>query len=169
MNHNMDTSLNLEAKALASMLSELGLSLSCAESCTGGMAAATITDGAGASRFFYGGIVAYSNTIKERILGVSADILLHHGAVSEETALDMARGAARLFGSDCAFAITGIAGPDGATADKPLGTVWFAYTVAGTSLAEHMRFSGERSDVRHAATAHALRRMSMLASLYGRR
>ncbi|GAB1457310.1 hypothetical protein MASR2M48_26180 [Spirochaetota bacterium] len=101
MNHNMDTSLNLEAKALASMLSELGLSLSCAESCTGGMAAATITDGAGASRFFYGGIVAYSNTIKERILGVSADILLRHGAVSEETALDMARGRPALWKRLC--------------------------------------------------------------------
>ncbi len=133
------------------------------------MASAAITDIAGASSFYNGGLIAYSNTIKEKILGVPADILVRHGAVSEETALAMASGAALAFGSDCAFAITGIAGPEGATEDKPLGTVWFAYTVAGTTMAEHIRFSGDRSDVREAATAHALSRMSVLAMEYSRR
>lgn len=159
----LDDKLNKEAVSLSSIMTRLGLSLSCAESCTGGMAASAITDIPGASSFFNGGIVAYSNIIKEKLLGVSSDILKNKGAVSEESALAMAHGAAEAFGSDCAFSITGIAGPDGGTDDKVLGTVWFAYTLKGSSLAERMVFPGNRSTVRQAATVHALRRMAVLA------
>lgn len=164
----MNKKPSIEAVALFTTMRRLGLSLSSAESCTGGMASAAITDIAGASSFYNGGLIAYSNTIKEKMLGVPADILVRHGAVSKETALAMASGAALAFESDCAFAITGIAGPDGATEDKPLGTVWFAYAIAGTTLAERRCFTGERSAVREAATAHALSRMSVLAEEYSK-
>src|SRR3990170_5624788 len=98
-----------------------GWTLAVAESCTGGLVADRITDVAGSSEYFLGGVVAYANMAKERILGVRASTLESHGAVSQETAVEMAKGVRRAFGADLAVAVTGIAGPGGAQADKPVG------------------------------------------------
>ena len=103
-----------------------GLTLSCAESCTGGNIAARLTSIAGSSDYFKGSIVAYSNEVKMRLLGVSPQTLEAHGAVSEQTVLEMAKGAMQALQTDCAVATSGIAGPGGGTPEKPVGTVWMA-------------------------------------------
>ena len=145
---------------LAEAMRTSGLSLSCAESCTGGMAAAAIADVPGASDYFMGGVVAYSNEAKRTLLHVPERTLLDHGAVSEETALAMARGVAAAFGTACAFSVTGIAGPGGGSAEKPVGTVWFGFCVRGSVSAELRVFPGDRTAVRESAAAYALRRMT---------
>ncbi len=103
-----------------------GLTLSTAESCTGGRIAAKITALAGSSAYFKGGIVAYSNEVKESLLNVSRDTLDEFGAVSEETVVEMVKGAMKALNTDCAVATSGIAGPGGGTPEKPVGTVWIA-------------------------------------------
>ncbi|KAB3752326.1 CinA family protein, partial [Phocaeicola vulgatus] len=103
-----------------------GLTLVTAESCTAGSVAAAITAVAGSSQFFKGGIIAYSNEIKESLLGVNHETLETHGAVSEETVIEMVKGAMKSMNSDCAVATSGIAGPTGGTPDKPVGTIWIA-------------------------------------------
>lgn len=100
--------------------------LSTAESCTGGSVAARITSVSGSSEYFKGGIVAYSNEVKMNLLHVSADTLEKHGAVSEETVIEMAKGAMNALKTDCAISTSGIAGPGGGTKEKPVGTVWIA-------------------------------------------
>lgn len=147
---------------LAKALRTAGLSLSCAESCTGGTAAAAITSVAGSSAYFLGGIVAYSNGAKRKFLNVPVETLRRHGAVSEETAAAMARGVAAAFGTECSFSITGIAGPGGGSADKPVGTVWFGFCSRGSVSAELKVFAGDRSAIREAAAAYALRRITEL-------
>ncbi|WP_291528674.1 CinA family protein [Bacteroides sp. UBA939] len=102
------------------------LSLSTAESCTGGNIAALITSVPGSSEYFNGGIVAYSNEVKMSLLGVSAGTLDNHGAVSRETVIEMVKGAMKAMNTDCAVATSGIAGPGGGTPEKPVGTVWIA-------------------------------------------
>lgn len=111
---------------LGRLLNEKNLQLATAESCTGGGIAALITSVPGSSAYFKGGIVAYSNEAKINLLGVSADTLCLHGAVSEETVTEMARGAMKALNADCAVATSGIAGPGGGTPAKPVGTVWIA-------------------------------------------
>jgi nicotinamide-nucleotide amidase len=117
---------------VGSLLKARGLTVTFAESCTAGLVANRLTNVPGSSAYFHGGILAYANTIKERLLGVPAALLAAHGAVSEEVAAAMAEGARRTIGSDIAVAITGIAGPDGGTAEKPVGTVCFAIAADGT-------------------------------------
>lgn len=102
------------------------LSLSTAESCTGGGVAALITSVPGSSEYFKGGIVAYDNEVKKNLLGVSPETLSAHGAVSRETVVEMAKGAMNRLKTDCAIATSGIAGPGGGTLEKPVGTVWIA-------------------------------------------
>ena len=120
----------LQSKFLSKVLSDIfwkeGLTLSTAESCTAGNIAATITAIPGSSRFYKGGIIAYSDEVKENLLGVNAETLASKGAVSEETVIEMAKGAMKSMNSDCAIATSGIAGPTGGTPDKPVGTVWIA-------------------------------------------
>jgi len=128
-----------------------------AESCTGGMLAAEITAEAGASKYFLGGVVCYSNESKVRDLAVSEEILRQHGAVSQATACAMAQGVRRRFSADLALAITGIAGPEGGSAEKPVGTVWMAVATATTINAHHFLFKGDREMVRQAAVAWGLR------------
>lgn len=148
---------------LAAALGKAGSTLSCAESCTGGLAAAALTSIPGSSAFFQGGVVAYSNRSKASLLGVPEATLLAHGAVSGETALALASGAAKAFGTDFAFAITGIAGPDGGSAEKPVGTVWFGFATPGGTSAELRRFDGSRDEIRRRAAEHAIVRMAELA------
>ena len=114
----------------ASLLLGKDLTLSVAESCTGGLCSSRFTDIAGSSGYFLGGAVVYSNDSKEKLLGVSAKTLKRFGAVSEEVVSEMARGAKDLFGSDIGLSVSGIAGPGGGTAEKPVGTVWFGFTHA---------------------------------------
>lgn len=111
---------------LGKLLRAKNLSLSTAESCTGGRVAAAITSVAGCSEYFKGSVVAYSNEVKMGLLGVSAETLEKWGAVSRETVIEMAEGAMKALKTDCAIATSGIAGPGGGTAEKPVGTIWIA-------------------------------------------
>jgi len=148
------------SEALVNEMITAGKTLSTAESCTGGWIAKSLTDIPGSSACFAYGLVSYSNGAKESLLGVSPVTLLEHGAVSEPTVREMAAGALHLSGADFAVAVSGIAGPDGGSEEKPLGTVWFAWAVRHVSDAEvdaEMRqFAGDREAVRSATVIAAL-------------
>jgi nicotinamide-nucleotide amidase len=131
--------------------------LATAESCTGGWVAEAVTSIAGSSGWFERGYVTYSNAAKRENLGVSQRTLLRHGAVSEQTAREMARGALRKSRASIAVSITGIAGPGGAVPGKPVGTVCFAWAQGRKIRSETKRFSGGRSRVRRQSVVHALR------------
>jgi nicotinamide-nucleotide amidase len=130
--------------------------LAVAESCTGGLLGGRLTAIPGSSRVFLGGVVAYDNEVKLGLLGVSADALAAHGAVSEEVVRQMAAGVARSFGAATALAVTGVAGPDGGTVAKPVGTVWIGVHTGGQDRAFHYVFPGEREAVRRRAAQAAL-------------
>jgi len=133
-----------------------GATLAVAESCTGGGLGAALTSAAGASAAFRGGVIAYADAVKSAQLGVPAAMLAAHGAVSAQTALAMAAGCRARFGVDYALAITGIAGPDGGTADKPVGTVWIAVDARGHGHARRYRFPADRRRNRQLAASAAL-------------
>ena len=133
-----------------------GRSLACAESCTGGLIAHRITAHAGSSDYFQGSAVTYSNAAKRTLLDVSQEILDRVGAVSDECAAAMAEGALAAFGADLAVSTTGIAGPGGATARKPVGLVYLAVAGAGGTTVVERRFSGDRAAVIEHATTVAL-------------
>ncbi|MBN1192269.1 MAG: nicotinamide-nucleotide amidohydrolase family protein [Coriobacteriia bacterium] len=136
---------------------DTGEHLSCAESCTGGLIAAAITDVPGSSEVFCGGVVAYANDAKTRLLDVPPEVLAEHGAVSEHTARAMARGALALPGATLSVATTGVAGPGGGSDSRPVGLVWFAVAhVDGRIETEERRLSGSRELIRHRATLAAL-------------
>ena len=142
---------------IAEYLRSKGKTLALAESCTGGLISQLITSRPGASEFYLGCAVTYSNQAKEQILGVSHDTLMEHGAVSEETAKEMAAGARRVFGSDIAASVTGIAGPGGATDEKPVGMVCIAATDGVNTVSSINRFGGDRDMVRASSVAAAAR------------
>jgi len=152
------------AAVVGARLREHGMRLAVAESCTGGLLAARITAVPGSSEYFLGGTVAYANSVKEGLLGVREQTLQEYGAVSEQVALELARGAAQATGAECSLAVTGIAGPGGGTADKPVGTVWVAAGVSGHGRALRHRFAGTREEIRaraaQAALALLLRRLT---------
>lgn len=133
-------------------LRSTGSSLALAESCTGGLISTLITDLPGSSGYFLGSAVTYSNISKNRVLGVSQDTLSKYGAVSEQTAIEMAEGAAKVFVSDFAASATGIAGPDGGSSVKPVGTVCIGLTDGRRSLVFTKHFQGSRSEVRTKTT-----------------
>ncbi|MEO5825317.1 MAG: competence/damage-inducible protein A [Gemmatimonadales bacterium] len=133
-----------------------GASIAVAESCTGGLVAGRLTDIPGSSDVFLGGVIAYGYAAKEQLLGVPADMLRRHGAVSGEVAESMVRGVADRLGASTAVAITGIAGPGGGTPDKPLGTVWMAFVHRGRLTSRRVIFAGTRPEVRARAVATAL-------------
>ncbi len=142
--------------AVARVLTARGLTLALAESCTGGLLAKRLTDAAGSSAWMLGGIVAYANDAKRRLLGVRDDTLRAHGAVSEQTAREMAEGVRAALGADCGVSITGIAGPTGGTDEKPVGTVWTGLALRGRIDARLFRLFGDRSQIRERAAQAAL-------------
>jgi nicotinamide-nucleotide amidase len=139
-----------------------GLFLATAESCTGGMIAAACTDLAGSSTWFDRGFVTYSNASKTEMLGVAPALIAQHGAVSEAVVRAMAAGALAHASAQVAVAVTGVAGPGGGSADKPVGTVWFGFALADQVHAECQHFPGDRAAVRAATVQHALRRLTEL-------
>ncbi len=162
--------LESAAQELFRALAGRRLRLVCAESCTGGIVASSLTDIPGSSAVLWGGVVAYSNESKSRILGVPPELIAEFGAVSREVARSMAKGALEASGADLALAITGIAGPDGGSPEKPVGLVWFGYRLAiaraaeidGEASEESVVFTGSRRDIRAAASTRAMLRAAML-------
>lgn len=144
------------ASAVHALFTEKHLTLAAAESITGGLISSSVISVPGASQFFKGGVVAYSNESKEKILGVRRRTLVSHGAVSRETAIEMAYGAGRIFQSTVSVSSTGIAGPSGQTDSKPLGLVFMAVASEDSSSVEEKRYEGGREEIRHRATADAL-------------
>lgn len=152
--------LNKLAEELGQRLQAAGLILATAESCTGGWVSKVVTDIPGSSAWFDRGFVAYGNPAKQEMLGVSAAAITDHGAVSEEVALEMARGALEHSRAGVAVAITGIAGPTGGSEDKPVGTVCFAWVRTGRGpLSQRVQFAGNREEVRHQSVRFALGRL----------
>ncbi len=143
-------------ESLAALLKESGMTIAIAESCTGGMIAARITAVPGSSAYFGLGVVTYSNEAKMKLLGVPSPMLAMYGAVSEEVARAMAEGVRKLSGADLALSVTGIAGPEGGTAEKPVGTVFIGLAAENFCHAERRSFTGDRSAVRNATVEAAL-------------
>ena len=144
------------AEKLVKALIDKKLSCATAESCTGGGVGYAITDVAGSSVVFWGGIISYDNSVKHGVLGVPEEVLATKGAVSSECAAAMAEGARRLLKTDLAVSITGIAGPGGGSAEKPVGLVWFGLASETGTTTEKNVFPGNREAVRAAAIEHAL-------------
>ena len=150
--------------ALADALRARGWRMATAESCTGGMIAAACTDLAGSSDWFERGFVTYSNEAKTAMLGVPADLITAHGAVSAEVARAMAQGALQRAPVQLTVAVTGIAGPGGAVPGKPVGAVWLAWATAAGVHAERLQLTGDRAAVRAATVQAALQRLLQAAS-----
>jgi nicotinamide-nucleotide amidase len=159
---NIDHELHDLVPQLAQLLTQCRRSLVTAESCTGGWIGKALTDVAGSSRWYLGGVIAYSNALKQALLGVDATLLAAHGAVSEVIAREMAQGALAHLGGDLAIAVTGIAGPEGGQPGKPVGTVWFGWAWQGKSQRHietaMLHFQGDREAIRRQTVVHALRR-----------
>ncbi len=157
------TSADQELEALALRLGRAllvrGWRVATAESCTGGWIAKTLTDVAGSSQWFDGSVVSYSNAAKTDLLGVSQDLLAAHGAVSEPVVRAMASSARERFHTQLAMAVSGIAGPDGGTPDKPVGTVWFGWATPTGTGAARRAFAGGRESVRRQSVAFALEQL----------
>ncbi len=147
--------LSLEEK-LREILSARKLKLATAESCTGGLVSDRITDVAGSSEYFMGGVVAYAYEAKVNILGVSWDTLHAHGAVSGETVLEMARGARKLLEADLAVSVSGIAGPGGGMPEKPVGLTWFGLCAPDGEWTRHFIWNGDRRENKRLSSEAAL-------------
>ena len=164
-NKELEGQLNIGL--LANLLVKNDYFLATAESCTGGMIAAACTDLAGSSAWFERGFVTYSNAAKTQALGVSASLIATEGAVSEAVVCAMAQGALRHSKAQVAVAVTGVAGPSGGSALKPVGTVWFGFAVPGLDhvVSDVQCFNGDRAAVRLATVHHAVNRLIELLSL----
>ncbi|RST55867.1 CinA family protein [Variovorax sp. MHTC-1] len=155
-NHESEDDTPALAGLLAELLQQKGWMLATAESCTGGLIAGACTELSGSSLWFERGFVTYSNAAKTELLGVDAALIAAHGAVSEPVARAMAEGALARSQAQAAVSVTGVAGPTGGTAEKPVGTVWFGWSFAGRVHTERRRFDGDRAAVRAATVRHAL-------------
>lgn len=144
------------AERLVELLKARGLTCATAESCTGGGVGSALTAVPGSSAVFLGGVISYANAVKREVLGVSAATLDTVGAVSPETAAQMADGARRLTKADLAVSVTGIAGPGGGSSEKPVGLVWFGLATPSGTRTERAIFAGDRAAVREQAVRHAL-------------
>lgn len=151
---------------LADQLSALRWSLSLAESCTGGLIAHRITNVPGSSEYFWGGVVAYSNAAKSNLLGVAQETLDQFGAVSQATVIEMAQGVQKLFGSQTAIAVSGIAGPSGGSPQKPVGTVWIGIATPETIFAHSYRFFGNRQQIKQQSAEIALWLLAQTLTLH---
>ncbi|XXN62448.1 nicotinamide-nucleotide amidase [Enterobacter ludwigii] len=152
-----DEQLQQLSRRIGEQLKKQQATVTAAESCTGGWIAKVFTDISGSSAWFERGFVTYSNEAKQQMVGVQDTTLQQHGAVSEQTVREMATGAAKAAAAEYAIAVSGIAGPDGGTPDKPVGTVWFAIVgPEGRVLAQRQIFSGDRDAVRRQSVAWAL-------------
>ena len=141
---------------LGELIRPRGLKLAVAESCTGGLIGHRLTNVPGSSDYFLGGVTAYAYEAKERLLGVRHETLLTYGAVSQETALEMAQGVRRVLGADLSISVTGIAGPGGGMPNKPVGLVWIGLSAAEGDWAFRYLFSGDRLAVKMSAADQAL-------------
>lgn len=148
--------MTIEAE-VGALLTDQGLTLATAESCTGGLLGYRITSVSGSSVYYLGGFVVYADDAKESLLGVQHETLLAHGTVSEETALEMARGACQRLGADLGISITGIAGPTGGTPEKPVGLVYIALSAPDTELCQRHVWQGDREANREQSAEVALR------------
>ena len=152
----MATEVSVVLNALHARLIATNQTVSVAESCTGGLLGAALTELPGSSCYFLGGVQAYANEVKEGLLGVSHETLVSFGAVSEEVASEMANGIQRLTGSDWAISTTGVAGPDGGSGEKPVGTVWISVVGCDGLYNQKLELDGDRTDVRQGAVRGAL-------------
>ena len=152
------------AEKLVELLKAQGLTCATAESCTGGGVGSAITAVAGSSEVFLGGVISYANEVKRDVLGVAADALEKFGAVSPQVAEQMADGARRLTKADLAVSLTGIAGPGGGSAEKPVGLVWFGLSTPDGTRTEKAIFRGDRAKVRAQAVTHALGMLTIAAT-----
>ena len=155
MNDANDSLPDLVAR-VAALLERRGALLVTAESCTGGLIAAACTERAGSSAWFERGFVTYSNEAKHESIGVDAALIAAHGAVSEPVARAMAEGALAHSRAQVSLSVTGVAGPTGGSPDKPVGTVWFGWSLDGQCWTERRLFTGDRAAVRAATVRHAL-------------
>lgn len=151
-----DGALSALAEQVGDGLMRRGERLATAESCTGGWIGKVCTDVAGSSRWYVGGVVGYSNALKSALLGVSSALLSAQGAVSESVAIAMARGGLTFEGATRSVAVTGVAGPDGGTAAKPVGTVWIGYADRRDQFAQSFLFEGDRDRIRRWTVREAL-------------
>jgi len=151
-----DITMNNTAENLVALLAARGLTCASAESCTGGGVGSAITSVPGSSAVFAGGVISYSNDVKRAVLGVSEADLARVGAVSPEVAAQMASGVRKLLDVDLAVSLTGIAGPGGGSAEKPVGLVWFGLATRNRVRTEKAIFRGDRAAVREQAVMHAL-------------
>ena len=156
--------MNRVAENLVELLKARGLVCATAESCTGGGVGSAITSVPGSSAVFAGGVISYSNEVKRDVLGVSAEALERYGAVSPQVAEQMADGARRLLKTDLAVSLTGIAGPDGGSDEKPVGLVWFGLSTRDGTRTEKAIFRGDRAQVRAQAVVHALGMLTIAAT-----
>jgi nicotinamide-nucleotide amidase len=159
---NTEQSIEQIRGLVADFLLKSGWMMATAESCTGGMIAANCTDLSGSSAWFERGFVTYSNAAKTEQLGVDAALIAQHGAVSEPVVRAMAQGAVAHSHAQVAVAVTGVAGPTGGSAEKPVGTVWFGWATPAGVVSEMRRFDGDRAAVRQATVQHALQRLAVL-------
>jgi len=157
-----EQTIELAQAVAAILINKTGLMLATAESCTGGLIASACTDLAGSSAWFERGFVTYSNAAKTELLGVPAELIAQHGAVSEPVVRAMAAGAVAHSRAQVAVAVTGVAGPSGGSPDKPVGTVWLGWSVGGHITTECCHFGGDRAAVRQATVNHALAQLVSL-------
>lgn len=153
------------AEQMGQLLRAKQWTLTTAESCTGGWIGAAITAVPGSSAWYASGFITYSNEAKQRMLGVAAETLAAHGAVSEAVVAEMARGAAAEAHAECAIAVSGIAGPGGGSDEKPVGTVCFGWSISGQSVTEIFHFAGNRDAIRSQSVLMALQRTTKLLAV----
>ncbi len=157
----MEFDLEKMVEALGESLRSKRYRMATAESCTGGLVACTLTDVAGSSEWFEGGVVAYDNRVKMRLLGVPEEILVRHGAVSRACVESMVRGVCTLMDVPVGLAISGIAGPGGGTPDKPVGMVWVAWQSAGRVWSREFSFDGTRREIKMQSMRAAIAELAL--------
>ncbi|MCD4819100.1 MAG: CinA family protein [Candidatus Cloacimonetes bacterium] len=160
--NKIDEKIKKSAKKLHKIFLSKKLTLSFAESCTGGLLQEIVTSNSGASQYFLGGVVSYSNQVKTNVLKVSDELISKFGAVSEETAQSMMKGLKKLFRADVSVSITGIAGPEGGTKDKPVGTIFVTIGYKNFVKTYNYNFTGNRHDIRYKTALNVLLELSNL-------